>query len=58
MIGFKRNNQTNNMKKLILLLLFIPLVFSCSDGEEILGTPVLVITNENAKPLVIQVTYD
>ena len=41
------------MEKLILLLLFIPLVFSSSDGEEILGTPVLVITNENAKPLAI-----
>jgi len=40
-------------RRLILLLLFIPLVFSCSDSEEILGTPVLVITNENAKPLAI-----
>ena len=45
------------MKKLILLLLFIPLVFSCSDGEEILGTPVLVITNENAKPLALSLIH-
>ena len=32
MIRFKRNNQTNNMKKLILLLLFIPLI---SFGQKI-----------------------
>ena len=49
-------------RRLILLLLFIPLVFSCSDGE----TTTITISDPdpldtspmNCIPLVIQVTYD
>ena len=35
------------MKKLILLLLFIPLVFSCSSTDDVSKTPEINIDNKN-----------